>query len=95
MEMRYAAIYWMQSNFAHTGAVSIKDYVDEQKDGLKVNCYPASSNDVMGPQEATLFFLNITRLTSEALSLDLSTDVDKAVAEFKEIVTPASEASVR
>ena len=95
MEMRYAAIYWMQSNLVHTGAASIKDYLDEQKDGLKVNCYAASSNDVMGPQEATLFFLNITRLTSEALALDLSTEVGKAFAEFQEIVTPASEASVR
>jgi hypothetical protein len=89
METRYAAIYWMQSNLAHTGAPSIKDYLDEQKDGLKVNCYPASSNDVMAPQEATLFFLNITRLTSDALALDLSSDVETAFAEFKETATPA------
>jgi len=61
----------------------------------KVNCYPASSSDVMAPQEATLFFLNITRLTSEALSLDMSTEVGKAFSGFKEIVTPAGEASVR
>jgi hypothetical protein len=95
MEMRYAAIYWMQSNLAHTGAVSIKDYLDEQKDGLKVNCYPVSSNDVMVPQEATLFFLNVAWLTSDALALNLSTDVEKAFAEFKETVTPRCEVSTQ
>lgn len=95
MEMRYAAIYWMQSNLVHTGAASIKEYLDEQKGGLKVNCYPASSNDVMVPQESTIFFLNITRLTSDALALDLSTDLAKAFTDFKETVTPACETSAR
>lgn len=95
MEMRYAAIYWLQSNLTHTAASSMKDYLNEQKDGIKVNCYPTPSDDLMVPQEATLFFLNIIRLTEEALSLNLSTRVNEAFAEFKEIVTLGCGTSAR
>ncbi len=86
MEIRYAAIYWMQSNLSHSGAPSVKDYMDEQKTGLKVNCYPSRSRDVMVPQEATLFFLSIAQLTAEALELDVSNDVDEAWKEFRNLV---------
>jgi len=86
MEMRYAAIYWMQCNLSHSGAPSVKDYMDEQKAGLKVNCYPNPFNDVMVPQEATLFFLSVAQLAAEALELDLSNDVDKAWKEFRNVV---------
>jgi hypothetical protein len=95
MEQRYTTIYWMQSNMVHTGTVSIKDYLNEKKEGLKVNCYPVVSNDLMVPQEATLFFLNITGLAIEALSLNLSSDLTHAFAKFQQIVTPEQEVSAQ
>jgi hypothetical protein len=47
----------------------------------------------MVPQEATIFFLKIIGLTSGALALELSSDMNKALAEFQEIVTPGCEAA--
>jgi len=95
MKTRYNAIYWMQSNLVHSTAASVKDYLSDHEVGMKVNCYPAPSFDSIAPQEATLFFLNIAWLTSEAFGLDLSSDVNMALAEFEEIATPACETAAR
>jgi len=86
METRYAMIYWIQSNLAHSGSTSVKEYINEEQGGLKAKCYPSPSNTAMIPQEATLFFLDIVELTAEALGLNLHTGVGNAVAQFRNTV---------
>lgn len=86
MEMQYAKIYWIQSNLVHSGAPSAKEYMKEEQGALKINCYPAPSDEVMIPLEATLCFLDIVGHTVEALTLDLCDEAHKAIEEFKKIV---------
>lgn len=86
MEKRYAMIYWMQSNLAHSGSTSVKEYMNEEQGGLKVKCYPLPPNNAMIPQEATLFFLDIMELTAKALGINLNGEVSNALAEFQKIV---------
>lgn len=85
-ETRYATIYWIQSNLVHSGAPSAKEYMRKVQDGLKINCYPAPSNEVMVPLEATLCFLDIVGNTVESLTPDLRDEAHKAIGKFNKIV---------
>lgn len=93
MEIRYVAIYWMQSNLAHSGTTSVKEYMADNKGGLKINCYPSHSDEKTFPLEATLHFLDIMGHTTESLGINLKDEVDKALEKFKKIVDAGGEKS--
>jgi len=86
MERRYIAIYWMQSNFVHSGVSSAKVYIVEKDKNMLVNLYPSGAGDPMIPEEASLYFLDVIRLTAEALDIDIHEDFHSACSEITELI---------
>jgi hypothetical protein len=86
METQYAAVYWIQSNLVHSGSPSAKEYMKAEQGALKINCYPAPSDQVMIPLVASQSFLKITGHTAEALDLGIHDHVINSWDEFKKIV---------
>lgn len=85
-EKHYAIVYRMQSNLVHSAVTAVKQYLNEEKGELKINCYPSPSSEIRIPIVATQHFLDIMWHTAEALGLDLANDFDSAFASFHKIV---------
>jgi hypothetical protein len=45
----YLSVYWVHSDFVHTGTTSVKDYIKLTKEGWEVNCYPKPGTDCWVP----------------------------------------------
>jgi hypothetical protein len=86
MEKRYFAIYWMQSNLVHSGVLSTKEYIVENDKHILFKLYPSDSGDPMIPEEATLYFLDVIRLTAEALDIDIYEDFHSTCSEVTELI---------
>ena len=85
-ERKYNTLYWIQSNFVHSGVGSLPEFIKDAHGGIRVNCYPAKSTDPFIPIEATLYLIGVTDWTQQALELEL-TDVARAsLSTFDQIV---------
>lgn len=78
-EVRYVAIYWMQSSFVHSGVTSVRKYLGDEKTGLKIRCYPNHSDEIMVPQEATLWFIDVMKHASDALGVSMDADLEQTL----------------
>ena len=82
----YLVDYWWQSNFVHSAVTSMQHYV---ADSLELNCRPGNAEpqlDVkIAPKCATMYFISITEEISEALFVDVRTDIQYAKTGLQQL----------
>ena len=86
-EARYAWTYAVQSTLAHSSMAAAKHYVEEDGNDIRVSCYPKPDEDILVPQEATLFSMDVATQFVNAWELPVEDDYNKAMAALKALLT--------
>lgn len=81
---QYATVYWGQSDLVHTGSTSVREYVENTRDGWRANCYPASNATAEGLTSlwASMWFLSICQMLHVAWNLGLEGDLRRTAEEL-------------
>jgi hypothetical protein len=81
-DREYLIGYWWQSNFVHTAIATMQHFVIDPEAHLRLNCHPGNVEpqlDVkLAPQGATMYMISVVDEVSDALSINLRSDIQSA-----------------
>jgi len=79
----YVGAYHQYSEMVHSGVTSAKGYLLKGVHATYVACYPRFTQKAAMPaQDATLYFIDVVGLASEALGVDLKCELKRALEEY-------------